>query len=170
MTPRSRRVPAPVLSLGLSLGLALGLALELLTGPAVSVTAAAAGAGSTSTYVVTLRPGATTASLLSSVAGEVTATYFFHALTGFAVRMPAAAATLLRLDPRVASVTPDRRVRATQVQSDPTWGLDRSDQRRLPLNHRFGIRPGRGREAHVYVLDTGLATGTASSPGAWARA
>ncbi|HSV41729.1 MAG TPA: S8 family serine peptidase [Nocardioidaceae bacterium] len=120
------------------------------------VTPAPAQAGPVSTYLVTLRsteasPGA----LAREVGGTLVATYS-HVLTGFAVRLPAAAAEALRHDPRVRSVTPDGVVRASGEQVSPPWGLDRIDQQQLPLNGRFGYPAGSGAGVHVYVVDTGI--------------
>jgi len=41
-----------------------------------------------------------------------------------------------------------------------SWGLDRLDQRSLPLSHSYTTRAGvRGQGVHVFVIDDGLATG-----------
>jgi len=79
-----------------------------------------------------------------------------HALRGFAVRMPDAAAPLLRANPLVLSVNPDVRMQAIASQSGATWGLDRSDQRALPLNGTYNYPDSAGQGVHVYVIDTGI--------------
>src|SRR6185436_18075841 len=79
-----------------------------------------------------------------------------HALRGFAVRMPDAAAALLAANPLVASVNPDLRMQAIATQSGATWGLDRSDQRNLPLNGTYVYPDQGGQGVHVYVIDTGI--------------
>jgi aqualysin 1 len=62
----------------------------------------------------------------------------------------------LRADPRVAHVEQDRllQVDAT-TQSNPVWGLDRIDQRPLPLDKGFTY-VGTGAGVTVYVVDTGI--------------
>ncbi|WP_244237029.1 S8 family peptidase [Corallococcus llansteffanensis] len=42
-----------------------------------------------------------------------------------------------------------------ESQSDATWGIDRVDQRDLPLNQLY-LYQTQGRGVHVYVIDTGL--------------
>jgi serine protease len=94
-------------------------------------------------------------SLVASAGGEVTLTYE-TALHGFAARLPSAAVTALRRDPRVASVSPDLPVFGTETQRRAAWNLDRSDQagRRLDGRYEYADRAGAG--AHIYVVDTGL--------------
>jgi subtilisin family serine protease len=79
-----------------------------------------------------------------------------HALLGFAVRMPEAAARLLSLDDRVAFVEEDGLVHALATQSNPpSWGLDRIDQRNLPLNQSYTYNFD-GTGVTAYIIDTGI--------------
>ena len=78
-----------------------------------------------------------------------------HALKGYAGRLPDSLVAALEADPRVASVVPDAEVTALDTQAGATWGLDRIDQRALPLSGTFGYtRTGAG--VTVYVIDTGF--------------
>jgi len=45
----------------------------------------------------------------------------------------------------------------TQI-SPPSWGLDRIDQRDLPLNDSFSWRGAGGAGVHLYIFDTGIRT------------
>jgi hypothetical protein len=77
-------------------------------------------------------------------------------MQGFAVQMSDGAARKLARDPRVALVEEDGVVTAAALQSDPpSWGLDRIDQRTLPLNGRYSsVTPTTG--VNVYVIDSGI--------------
>jgi len=86
---------------------------------------------------------------------------YTSALKGFAARLPDAAVATLRQDPRVAYVEPDRKVTLSGSQQmdangDP-WGLDRIDQRALPLDRTYTYAS-TGAGVHVYLVDTGIWT------------
>ena len=76
---------------------------------------------------------------------------------GFAIRLNRAAALALANDPRVASVEEDGTVEIADTQAGPPWGLDRLDQRSLPLDTTYNYRASQ-RTVHVHVIDTGIRT------------
>ena len=86
--------------------------------------------------------------------GQVFQTYE-HALKGFAVRMPEARVQQLRADKRVAYVEENQEVFAVATQTGATWGIDRSDQRDLPLNQTYNYNAD-GTGVHAYIVDTGV--------------
>ncbi len=79
-----------------------------------------------------------------------------HALAGVGLRLSAAAATALAADPRVAHLEPNQRLQVHAVQVAPPWGLDRSDQRALPLNQACEYTPTDADGVTVYIIDTGI--------------
>jgi subtilisin family serine protease len=80
---------------------------------------------------------------------------FQHALRGFVVQATAAEAEQLADDVRVAFVEEDGVMEAFASQPGATWGLDRVDQRNLPLTGSY-VYEQSGASVHTYVIDTGL--------------
>jgi subtilisin family serine protease len=90
--------------------------------------------------------------------GAAVAFVYEHALRGYAADLSDGEMGAVRRDPRVRSVEPDQEVGLATTQTGATWGLDRIDQRNLPLSKTFGYtRIGVGVTA--YILDTGIRTG-----------
>ena len=80
-----------------------------------------------------------------------------HAVAGMAISMSSQAAAELAKDPRVAFIEQDALVQANSVQTPATWGLDRIDQRDLPLDNRY-LYQNDGGLVTAYVIDTGIRT------------
>lgn len=78
-------------------------------------------------------------------------------LQGFAGEMTAEAAAALAADPGVAYVEPDQEVHITTTQSGATWGIDRIDQRSLPLSGTYSYNS-QGTGVRAYIIDTGIET------------
>jgi subtilisin family serine protease len=80
------------------------------------------------------------------------------ALRGFAGTMSEQAARQLAADPSVAYVQQNRTVHMTTDQPNPpSWGLDRVDQRDLPLNNLYQYST-TASNVTAYVIDTGIRT------------
>lgn len=78
-----------------------------------------------------------------------------HALRGFAATLPKRALEALRDNPSVNYIDADRRAVASATQSPATCGLDRIDQRNLPLSNSYTYNfTGSGVKA--YIVDTGI--------------
>lgn len=81
------------------------------------------------------------------------------ALNGFAATLPDKALEGLRKNPNVAYIEADATVSLegdlAATQTPVTWGLDRIDQRNLPLSNSFSYNS-TASNVRVYVIDTGI--------------
>ncbi|MFI7429439.1 S8 family peptidase [Micromonospora sp. NPDC049836] len=89
--------------------------------------------------------------------GGSVGTVWSAALTGYSAKMSAAQARRLAADPAVAYVEQDRVVTTQGTQTGATWGLDRIDQRNLPLNSTYTY-PNTASNVRAYIIDTGIRT------------
>ncbi|MEV6692947.1 S8 family peptidase [Micromonospora sp. NPDC051196] len=150
---------------------AVAIAAALLVSVAASPAAAAEGSilGTNNpnaipdSYLVVLKDD--TAVNAQTLTRELTTRYdvkvahtYSHALNGFAGRMSHATARRLAAQPGVAYVEQDVEVQLTGTQVyPPSWGLDRIDQRHLPLDNKYTY-PDATNRVRAYVLDTGIRT------------
>jgi subtilisin family serine protease len=116
------------------------------TGPTARTTAARAAAEA--------RNAADIAVLLPEFAGTVTQRYD-TAVNGFSAVMTEAQAIALSQDSRVRFVEEDSIMEADVTQANATWGLDRIDQRALPLSTTYSYTQ-TGANVTAYVIDTGI--------------
>ncbi|MER3444140.1 MAG: peptidase S8 [Meiothermus sp.] len=77
------------------------------------------------------------------------------ALQGVAVHLSDEQLSRLRQDARVAYIEADQVMEAWATQSPATWGLDRIDQRDLPLSNSYTYNY-TGAGVHAYIIDTGI--------------
>ncbi|WP_203783307.1 S8 family peptidase, partial [Asanoa ferruginea] len=95
--------------------------------------------------------------LASRHGGKVIRTYR-SALRGFELQATAAQAKRVAANPNVAYVEQNHTVHAFGTQTNPpSWGLDRIDQRNLPLNQSYTY-PNTASNVHAYIIDTGIRT------------
>ncbi|MFF3554778.1 S8 family peptidase [Streptomyces tsukubensis] len=113
-------------------------------------------------YIVTLRDSRVRSAsaegrALAKQYGAVVKRTYTKAINGYAVNLSERQAKRLAADPRVASVAQDQTVsiQATQV-NPPSWGLDRIDQPRLPLDQRYTYPDSAGAGVSAYIIDTGV--------------
>jgi subtilisin family serine protease len=135
----------------------IAIAMLLLVG---SIDRVGAAAPSRVTVIVTLDAPAAEVPLraarLARAHGGDLGFVYQHALTGFSVTLPAAAVGALSRAPSVLSVEPDGSVWLVETQaSPPSWGLDRIDQRALPLDQSYAY-PNTATQVRAYIIDTGI--------------
>ena len=124
--------------------------------PNPSPTAPARGKPIADQYIVVLKPGSAPRSLAAMT--KVSPKYVYDAvLNGFAAQLNRGQLTALQHNPQVDYIEQDVEVQADATQTSPTWGLDRIDQRRLPLSGSYTYnRAGLG--VRVYIIDSGIQT------------
>jgi subtilisin family serine protease len=118
--------------------------------------------GNSVMLIVRFAPGINSANEAASIArtskGRVDRT-FSKVLNGAVIELPENAVAALRRNPRVLSVEEDVDVlvdpTTSTVQSNATWGLDRIDQRALPLSGTY-TAPSSASSVTAYVVDTGV--------------
>ena len=135
------------------------LALAVAAAALATLGAASPSAADRASYIVVLKssvanPAAVAQEHAARFGGTVSHVYS-HALKGYSLTLPAAAVARIAADPRVDYVEADGVMTADTTQTGATWGIDRIDQRSLPLSGTFTyFATGSGVKA--YIIDTGI--------------
>ena len=128
-------------------------------GALLAVSAPAVGAAGDAGYIVVLKDAGSSSAAVAKEHGKrygVSASQVYaHALRGYAARLDAGQLRSLRADRSVAMVVPDGIATIDETQTGATWGIDRIDQRKLPLSGSFTYS-NTGAGVTAYVIDTGI--------------
>ncbi|SFB58402.1 Peptidase inhibitor I9 [Amycolatopsis marina] len=153
-------------------------AVQAVPGAEVQIRAANTADSVTDSYIVVLKDspatmaaaevrtavGVKAQSLAGRYGAEVSHTYG-TALEGFSVTATEAEAKRLAADAGVDYVVQNQRVHAMDTQpSPPSWGLDRVDQRDLPLDDSY-TSASDAANVTAYIVDTGVLTDHATFGG-----
>lgn len=128
--------------------------------PAVSTATTLVGDGRVGSHMYIVRfkqdipnTTATAQALAAKYGGHLT--HVYTALKGMSLELPDAAVAALRAEPEIIALVADGIARFAGTQSGPTWGLDRVDQRSLPLSNSYTYYYD-GTGVTVYIIDTGI--------------
>ncbi|MDX3656777.1 S8 family peptidase [Streptomyces sp. ID05-26A] len=142
--------------------IAAALFVTVLPTPAASAEKDVVGTGDAvaNSYIVVLKDGADVSppTLLRKYKGTLKRTYK-ATISGFSVReMSEKQARRLAADPSVDFVQRNLRMSVQDTQRGPVWGLDRIDQRALPLDNSYTYPAAAAENVRAYVIDTGIRT------------
>ena len=148
----------------IALAVTVVLPLSGLTGPAPAAAAAPdslpaaaeRGRAVPGSYVVTVREGADPRGFAARYEASPDFVYT-AALHGFAARLNDGQRQAMSRDRDVVAVEQDQVFTADATQGSATYGLDRIDQRALPLSGSYDYTATAG-AVRAYVIDTGIAT------------
>ncbi|WP_406472081.1 S8 family peptidase [Streptomyces sp. NBC_01615] len=113
-------------------------------------------------YIVTLKATAAKAGsaqgrALAKRYGATIERTYHKALNGYAIEASAAEAKRFAADPAVATIVQNRTFHIDATQTNPpSWGLDRIDQKSLPLDSKYTYPDSAGQGVTAYIVDTGV--------------
>ncbi len=107
-------------------------------------------------YIVTLKPGVE-AKAFAKGSGIATKYVYDKALNGFTAKLSLTQVAALKRNPNIATIEQDQVMALATTQSGATWGLDRIDQRNLPLSGTYNY-VATASTVNAYVIDTGIQT------------
>jgi len=139
--------------------LAAAVAFALLVAAFVALPGHAASTQASQRYIVVLKESVANVDGVvnahSRRSGTKAEKVFRHALKGYVAKLSETQLADVNADARVAYVEPDAEMEAWTTQTGATWGIDRIDQRNLPLSGTFTYTA-TGAGVKAYVIDTGI--------------
>ncbi|WP_028811516.1 S8 family peptidase [Streptomyces flavidovirens] len=153
MRPTFRRAGALIPVIALAAGLQLVGPPTAQSAPTGDLRLAPASTAVENSWIVVLKDGTTRAADLGVTPKHV----YRSALKGFSTTMSKARAAKLASDPKVAYVEQDSQVQLNETQTNATWGIDRVDQRNLPLSTTYTYNT-TASNVSAYIIDTGIRT------------
>jgi subtilisin family serine protease len=110
-------------------------------------------------YIVVFKNNVTNVSSLAAAISSrhqsTIAHVYTSAIKGVALALSDAEAQAMRSDPNVAFVEQDQTVVLQSTQTNAPWGIDRTDQRALPLSTTY-VYNADGTGVTAYIIDTGI--------------
>jgi subtilisin family serine protease len=163
--PRTRRRLATfgLATVGVTVAVAMAAPPALAQEPSGAIRNAGGDTAVAGSYIVVFKDSSVTRAGVDKAAralaakhdGAVARTYR-AALRGFELEASAERAARIAADPAVAYVEQSHTVQIQDTQNNPpSWGLDRIDQRNLPLNNAYTY-PSTASTVRAYVIDTGI--------------
>ncbi|MEW2081305.1 S8 family peptidase [Streptomyces sp. NBC_01750] len=153
MRTTARRVGALIPAVALAAGLQFAVSPTAHSASIGDLRLAPTATAVQNSWIVVLKDGTTRAADLGVTPNHT----YRSALTGFSASMSGAKAAKLSADPRVAYVQQNATVRINETQPNATWGIDRIDQRNLPLSKTYTYNT-TASNVTAYIIDTGIRT------------
>jgi subtilisin family serine protease len=160
MEQSRRRTVTRLVVLGTAAAAAVGIGV-IATAPAGAAEGNVLGANSPTaiegSYIVKFKSDvAAKASTMAAEYGGTVSRTFSAAMHGYSAKMSQDEAKRLAADPAVEFVQQNQTVKLVADQPNPpSWGLDRVDQRDLPLDNNYSSTT-TASNVHAYVIDTGI--------------